>query len=150
MSARTVASLLKNAGYSHQSNSKTKEGSSHPDRNAQFEYIAQRVSEYQRSKRASDRPTAVISTHTESITASVPVGPVTGRSEDPKMVDFGYPPITHWNHSYEPGVQKLSMARFGFAVLRIGAQPDSYDGTSPAFESATPSFGRQSTVFPPI
>ena len=45
MSARTVASLLKNAGYSLQSNSKTKEGSSHPDRNAQFEYIARRVSE---------------------------------------------------------------------------------------------------------
>jgi len=49
VSARTVASLLKSAGYSLQSNSKTKEGSSHPDRNAQFEYIARRVSEYQRS-----------------------------------------------------------------------------------------------------
>ena len=49
VSARTVASLLKSAGYSLQSNSKTKEGSSHPDRNAQFEYIARRVSKYQRN-----------------------------------------------------------------------------------------------------
>jgi Rhodopirellula transposase DDE domain len=36
---RTVASLLKQSGYSLQSNRKTKEGSSHPDRNAQFESI---------------------------------------------------------------------------------------------------------------
>jgi hypothetical protein len=36
---RTVATLLKQAGYSLQANRKTREGSSHPDRNAQFEYI---------------------------------------------------------------------------------------------------------------
>jgi hypothetical protein len=40
---RTVASLLKQAGYSLQANRKTKEGSSHPDRNAQFEYINRHV-----------------------------------------------------------------------------------------------------------
>jgi hypothetical protein len=40
---RTVAALLKQAGYSLQANRKTKEGSSHPDRNAQFEYINQQV-----------------------------------------------------------------------------------------------------------
>jgi hypothetical protein len=40
---RTVARLLKQAGYSLQANRKTREGSSHPDRNAQFEYIARRV-----------------------------------------------------------------------------------------------------------
>jgi hypothetical protein len=39
VSDRTVATLLKEAGYSLQSNRKTREGSSHPDRNAQFEYI---------------------------------------------------------------------------------------------------------------
>lgn len=48
VSARTVASLLKEAGFSLQSNSKTKEGSSHPDRNAQFEYIGRRVAMFQR------------------------------------------------------------------------------------------------------
>src|SRR5262245_39079987 len=36
---RTVASLLKRAGYSLQANRKTQEGAAHPDRNAQFEYI---------------------------------------------------------------------------------------------------------------
>jgi hypothetical protein len=40
---RTVAALLKQTGYSLQANRKTKEGTSHPDRNAQFEYINQRV-----------------------------------------------------------------------------------------------------------
>jgi len=37
--ARTVARLLKDAGYSLQGNRKAKEGSKNPDRNAQFEYI---------------------------------------------------------------------------------------------------------------
>ncbi len=35
----TVASLLDHAGYSLQGNRKTREGTSHPDRNAQFEYL---------------------------------------------------------------------------------------------------------------
>ena len=39
VSPSTVGRLLKAAGYSLQSNRKTKEGDSHPDRNAQFEYI---------------------------------------------------------------------------------------------------------------
>jgi len=37
--ARTVAKMLHRADYSLQANRKTREGSSHPDRNAQFEYI---------------------------------------------------------------------------------------------------------------
>ena len=37
--AVTVAKLLRQAGYSLQANCKTREGASHPDRNAQFEYI---------------------------------------------------------------------------------------------------------------
>lgn len=36
---RTVAALLRDAGYSLQANRKTREGASHPDRNAQFEYL---------------------------------------------------------------------------------------------------------------
>jgi len=38
-----VAELLKELGYSLQANRKTREGSQHPDRNAQFEYIAGQV-----------------------------------------------------------------------------------------------------------
>lgn len=43
----TVGSLLKADGYSLQSNRKTKEGASHPDRNAQFEYISGLVQRFQ-------------------------------------------------------------------------------------------------------
>lgn len=46
--AWTVGNLLKQAGYSLQSNRKTKEGGSHPDRNAQFEYINATVRQFQR------------------------------------------------------------------------------------------------------
>ena len=41
-----VAELLHDLGYSLQSNRKTKEGDSHPDRNAQFEYIDSKVRRY--------------------------------------------------------------------------------------------------------
>ncbi|HMB08161.1 MAG TPA: ISAzo13 family transposase [Isosphaeraceae bacterium] len=43
----TVGRLLKAAGYSLQSNRKTKDGASHPDRNAQFEHINAAVQEFQ-------------------------------------------------------------------------------------------------------
>ena len=39
-----MAELLHELSYSLQGNRKTKEGTSHPDRNAQFEYINRRVS----------------------------------------------------------------------------------------------------------
>jgi hypothetical protein len=45
---RTVAALLKHSGYSLQANRKSKEGSSHPDRNAQFEQINRQVIACQR------------------------------------------------------------------------------------------------------
>lgn len=45
---RTVAALLGQLGYSLPSNRKTKEGASHPDRNAQFEYINEQVRRFQR------------------------------------------------------------------------------------------------------
>jgi hypothetical protein len=45
---RTVAALLRDAGYSLQANRKTREGLSNPDRNAQFEYIGQQVTACQR------------------------------------------------------------------------------------------------------
>jgi Rhodopirellula transposase DDE domain len=45
---RTVAGLLGELGYSLQSNRKEREGASHPDRNAQFEYISDQVRRFQR------------------------------------------------------------------------------------------------------
>ena len=48
VSDRTVAALLKASGYSLQANRKTREGSRHEDRNAQFEYISRRVVTFQK------------------------------------------------------------------------------------------------------
>ena len=45
---RSVAALLRVAGYSLQANRKTREGDAHPDRNAQFEYINAQVTALQR------------------------------------------------------------------------------------------------------
>jgi len=46
-SHRMVAELLDQMGYSLQANRKTKEGGLHPDRDAQFEYIHQKVKRFQ-------------------------------------------------------------------------------------------------------
>jgi len=46
VSHATVATLLEQAGYSLQGNRKTREGVSHPDRNAQFEYLNAEVARF--------------------------------------------------------------------------------------------------------
>jgi len=48
VSHQTVARLLQAPGYDLQVNRKTREGASHPDRDAQLEYIAKQVRSYQR------------------------------------------------------------------------------------------------------
>jgi hypothetical protein len=48
VSDRTVAALLIQAGYSLQANRKTREGTGHPDRNAQFEYLNGSVRRFHR------------------------------------------------------------------------------------------------------
>ena len=47
VSQRTVCDLLAQLNYSLQSERKTREGAQHPDRDAQFHYIAQKVGAYQ-------------------------------------------------------------------------------------------------------
>lgn len=47
VSYRTVADYLRDLGYSLQGNQKTREGASHPDRNAQFEHISAQVKAFQ-------------------------------------------------------------------------------------------------------
>jgi hypothetical protein len=49
VSYRTVAALLHDLDYSLQANRKTREGSSHPARNAQFEHISRQVRLFQRA-----------------------------------------------------------------------------------------------------
>lgn len=50
VSDRTVATLLKQAGYSLQANRKATEGNQHPDRNAQFEHINTQVIAFHRQR----------------------------------------------------------------------------------------------------
>jgi len=50
ISPRTVASLLQEQDYSLQAARKTKEGSDHPDRDAQFQHIYQQVSQFKDEK----------------------------------------------------------------------------------------------------
>lgn len=50
VSQRTVCDLLAQLNYSLQSVRKTREGAQHPDRDAQFQYVAQRVARYQRQR----------------------------------------------------------------------------------------------------
>jgi transposase len=50
VSHTTVAALLDDWGYSLQANRKTKEGQNHPDRDAQFNYINQRVRAFQQDR----------------------------------------------------------------------------------------------------
>ena len=47
VSHQTVSEVLHSLGYSLQANRKTREGTQHPDRNAQFEHIARRAKEFQ-------------------------------------------------------------------------------------------------------
>lgn len=49
-SANTVGRLLRECGYSLQANRKTIEGKQHPDRDAQFRHISQRVKSFQRAR----------------------------------------------------------------------------------------------------
>lgn len=46
ISQRSVSTLLRESGYTLQVNRKRDEGASHPDRNAQFEYIYQKVQSF--------------------------------------------------------------------------------------------------------
>jgi len=59
VSAPTVAALLRQAGYSLQANAKTREGTSHPDRDAQFRHINDTV------RRFLDRDQPAISVDTK-------------------------------------------------------------------------------------
>ena len=72
-----VAELLRDMGYSLQANQKTLEGSSHPDRNAQFEFINNKVKEYQ----ANQQPVISVDTKKKELVGDFKNG---GRELRPK------------------------------------------------------------------
>ena len=88
VSVNTVAALLHQAGYSLQANRKTREGASHPDRNAQFEYINAQV------RRFLDRgqPTISVDTKKKELVGDFKNAgrewQPAGRPEDVRVHDF--------------------------------------------------------------
>jgi transposase len=77
ISYQTVARLLRSLGYSLQSNRKRKEGSSHPDRDAQFRHINERV----KAQIAASQPAISIDTKKKELVGSYANG---GREWRPK------------------------------------------------------------------
>jgi len=77
VSASTVWRLLTAAGYSLQSNRKTKEGVDHPDRNEQFEHIAATVQAFQQR----GQPVISVDTKKKELIGEFRVG---GREWQPK------------------------------------------------------------------
>ncbi len=77
VSARTVAKLLKHAGYSLQANAKTVEGAQHVDRDAQFAYINAKAGEFQ----AVGDPVISVDTKKKELIGNYAAG---GREWEPK------------------------------------------------------------------
>lgn len=88
VSHHTVGRLLKTLGYSLQANRKTFEGGSHPDRNAQFEYINKKTKE----QLASDNPAVSVDTKKKELVGNYKNGGCEffpkGKPEEVKVYDF--------------------------------------------------------------
>jgi transposase len=92
-SHRMVAELLHELGYSLQANRKVREGDSHPDRNAQFEYIHAKVEAFQ----AAHDPVVSVDTKKKELVGDFKnVGRELRPKGDPEMVrthDFPLPDL---------------------------------------------------------
>jgi transposase len=83
VSQRTVYTLLVHLGYSMQANRKTEEGADHPDRNAQFEYIAGQVKQFQ----AANQPAVSVDSKKKEVVGNYgSCGKEWERSKQPRRV----------------------------------------------------------------
>ncbi len=93
LSPRSVGRLLNEAGYSLQSNRKTVEGASHPDRNAQFEHINHTVLTFQHR----GQPVISVDTKKKELVGAFKNGGrewrPTGMPEEVKVHDFLEPEL---------------------------------------------------------
>jgi transposase len=94
-SHRMVAVLLQKLGYSLQANRKTQEGTSHPDRNAQFEHINRKVKEYLKK----GEPVISVDTKKKELVGDFKNGgqerQLKGRPEKVRVHDFVIPEKGH-------------------------------------------------------
>ncbi len=105
ISQRSVCSLLHAQHYSLQANRKTQEGSTHPDRDAQFQYINASVKQFQRAH----QPVSSVDTKKKELIGNF-TNPgrewqPTGRPEEVKVHDFADP---HWGKVIPYGVYDLA------------------------------------------
>jgi hypothetical protein len=90
-----VAELLRDLGYSLQATCKTREGSRHPDRNAQFEYVATRVNDF----RARQQPVISVDAKKKELVGDFKNGGREGRPE-------GQPPEVRVHDFVDKGLGK--------------------------------------------
>jgi hypothetical protein len=92
-SERTVGRLLKKLGYSLQANAKTREGASHPDRDAQFQHINARVAQ----QLATRNPAISVDTKKKELVGDFKNGGrelrPRGRPERVRVHDFAIPEL---------------------------------------------------------
>jgi hypothetical protein len=84
---RKVAQLLHDLDYSLQSNRKTKEGASHPDRDAQFEYINTKTKQFQ----AEGQPVISVDTKKKEL-----IGDFKNVGKDHDTAEFACETISRW------------------------------------------------------
>jgi len=88
VSPRTVATLLKGAGYSLQANRKTREGTAHPDRDAQFRYLTEVIT----TSHQHGQPTISVDTKKKELVGNFKNGGrewrPTGQPEPVRVHDF--------------------------------------------------------------
>jgi hypothetical protein len=94
---KLVGRLLRRLGFSLQANSKTREGTNHPDRNAQFEYINARINAFQ----TAGQPTILVDTKKKELVGDFKNG---GRELRPK----GDPEPVRVHHFAIPGLGKVA------------------------------------------
>ena len=89
VSSVKVGQLLKAAGYSLQANRKTIEGNQHPDRNAQFEFIAKRIAAVQKN----NQPAISVDTKKKEVLGNLKnAGKTYRREKDPiKVATHDFP-----------------------------------------------------------
>lgn len=105
----TVARLLRDAGYSLQSNAKTREGAQHPDRDAQFRHVNDTARRFLRSK----DPVVSVDTEKKELVGTDPGYKNAGREWEPKRA-----PVRVGVHDFpDPTVPKA----VPYGVYDVGA-----------------------------
>ena len=123
ISADTVCTELVKLGFSRQSNRKADEGSKHPDRNAQFEYINAKVIAAQ----AQQQPVISVDTKKKELVGNFKNGGTDYRPKgDPRRVNV---------HDFED--KKLGKV-VPYGVYDVTATPDSSASGSPATPPSSP------------